>query len=147
MLIRTILLIILTVNTLIFSLNEKGYSRTPKKDQQIMVWPKDWSNSLGKTVILEGRAANAKMGALLQGKENSIWIDGLDSWPESIFTKGDKREVLRVTGIVIKKDDLPVFIQKAGDPQGAGMPVKSQDNVEREKWRYLLKNATWEVIK
>src|SRR5262249_40869799 len=38
-------------------------------------WPNDWSARLGQEITLEGAAVDAKLGALLLGEENSIWID------------------------------------------------------------------------
>src|ERR1700722_11175683 len=86
--------------------------------ERVMAWPKDWSGYLGQMVTLEGKAANSKLGALLLGKDEAIWIDGLDSWPVGFYS-GDQSKRLRVTGTVIMKDDLPVFVQKPGEPQEA----------------------------
>jgi hypothetical protein len=108
-------------------------------------WPNDWSGHIGQTVTLEGRAANAKLGAVLKGKEGAIWIDGLDSWPEGYVSGGDGKH-LRVTGTVIKKDDLPVFVQKPGEPPQAGIPVTSEEEREKAKWRYLIKDAKWDAL-
>ncbi len=111
-----------------------------------MAWPKDWSGHVGQTVTLEGRAVDAKIGALLQGQGGAIWIDGLDSWPEGFYSGGDQGKRLRVTGTVIKKDDLPVIVQKPGELPRAGIPVQSEEELERAKWRYLLKDAKWTVL-
>jgi hypothetical protein len=106
-------------------------------------WPKDWSGHVGQTVTLEGTAANAKLGAILQGKDGVIWIEGLDSWPEGFCSGGNQGKRLRVTGVVIRKDDLPVFVQKPGEPPSAGIPVASEEEREKAKRRYLLKDAKW----
>jgi hypothetical protein len=94
-------------------------------------------------MTLEGTAADAKLGALLQGKEGLIWIEGLESWPEGFYSGGDQGKRLRVTGTVIRKDDLPVFVQKPGEPPGAAIPVASEEEREKAKRRYLLKDAKW----
>jgi hypothetical protein len=109
-------------------------------------WPKDWSDHLGRTVTLEGTAADAKLGALLQGEHDTIWIDGLDSWPEGFYSGGEKGKRVRVTGTVIQKDDMPVFLQKPGEPPRAGIPVCSEEELKKAKWRYLLKDAKWTVL-
>jgi hypothetical protein len=114
--------------------------------ERVIAWPNDWSEHVGQRVTLEGAAANAKLGALLLGKESEIWIDGLDSWPEGFYSGGDKGKRLRVTGTVIKKGDLPVFVQKPGEFPSAGIPVKSEQELEKAKWRYLLKDAKWDVL-
>jgi hypothetical protein len=118
----------------------------PDVSVSAMAWPKEWSGHVGRRVTLEGTAANARLGALLQGKENVIWIEGLDSWPEGFYVEGDQGKRLRVTGIVIRKDDLPVFVQKPGEPPRAGIPVGSEEELEKAKWRYLLTDAQWTVL-
>ena len=109
-------------------------------------WPKDWSKHLGQRVTLEGTAANAKVGPLLEGDGEAIWIDGMDYWPEGFYPGQGKGKRLRVTGTVIKRGDLPVFVQKQGELPRAGMPVKNKDELEKAKWRFLLKDATWTVV-
>jgi hypothetical protein len=39
-----------------------------------------------------------------------------------------------------------VFVWKPGDPQRAGMPVASEEELEKQKWRYLLAGAKWTVL-
>ena len=121
-------------------------SNSPSPHERVMAWPKDWSGHLGQTVTLEGTAADAKLGALLQGEEGAIWIDGLDAWPEGFDAGGGRRKHLRVSGTVIKKDNLPVFVQQPGALPRAGMPVQSAEALEKAQWRYLLKDATWTVL-
>jgi hypothetical protein len=120
--------------------------RVPDPQERVMAWPKDWSGHVGQTVTLEGTAADAKLGALLQGEQGAIWIDGVDSWPEGLYSGGDQGKRLRVTGTVIKKDDLPVFVQRPGEPPRAGIPVASEQEMDKAKWRYLLKDAKWTVL-
>jgi hypothetical protein len=113
---------------------------------QRIPWPKDWSKYLGQTVTVEGNAANAKLGALLLGDGKEIWINGLDSWPEGFYSGGDRGKRVRVTGTVIQRDDLPVFVQKPGGPLIQGIPVQSEEEKQRAKWRYLLRDAKWTVL-
>jgi hypothetical protein len=68
----------------------------PTVEDRPAAWPKDWSKHLGQTVTLEGRAADAKLGALLEGDGRDIWIDGLDHWPEELYTGDGKGKRLRV---------------------------------------------------
>lgn len=100
-------------------------------EARIQAWPKDWSGHIGQTVTLEGTAANVKLGAFLQGRDGEIWIDGLDSWPEGFYSGGDQGKRLRVIGMVIKKDDLPVFVQKPGELPREGIPVASEKDGRR----------------
>lgn len=65
-------------------------------------WPDDWMKSVGKTVILEGTAQDGDFGARLVEDTHLVWIDGLDAWPKELSGKR-----LRVTGVVILRNDLP----------------------------------------
>lgn len=118
----------------------------PSRQEQITAWPRDWSSHVGQTVTLEGTAVDLKFGARLHGDRNAIWIDGLDAWPDGFYSGGDQGKRLRVSGVVIKRDDLPVFFQKPGEPIRQGMPVKSEQELATAKWRYLLKNAKWTIL-
>jgi hypothetical protein len=109
----------------------------------VMSWPEDWSTFLGQTVTLEGRAANAKLGALLDNGTDIIWIDGLNKWPEGFYPGEGKGKPLRVTGTVIKRDDLHVFIQEPGGPVKAGIPVPSKADLEKARGRFLLTDVRW----
>lgn len=109
-------------------------------------WPKDWSALLGQTVTLEGTAADAKCGAMLVGETGMIWIDGLDGWPVGFYDGGTQGKRLRVTGTVIERDDLPVFVQKPGEAVPAGIAVHSEAELQKAKWRFLLKDARWTVV-
>lgn len=109
-------------------------------------WPKDWSKHIGQTVTLEGTAGNAKLGAMLHGNGQTIWIDGLDAWPEGYYQGGDKGKRVRVTGKVIERSDLPVFEQKPGEPPRAGIPVQQGGDVKAARRRFLLTDAKWTLI-
>lgn len=117
-----------------------------RAEDRAMAWPKDWSGQVGQKVTLEGTAADAKLGALLVGDGGSVWIDGLDRWPEGLSGGGDKGKRLRVTGTVIKRDDLPVFVEKPGELPRGGEPVPAEKEVEKAKWRFLLTDAKWTVL-
>jgi hypothetical protein len=56
--------------------------------ESVIAWPADWSRHMGQTVTVEGTAANAKLGALLEGKDGEIWIDDLHSWPADFDENG-----------------------------------------------------------
>ena len=99
-----------------------------------------WSQFLLKEVTVEGLAQNAKFGAYLQLSDpsKSIWINSLSFWPEKY--RGKK---VSVTGTVIKRYDLPVFIQKIGEPSRTGIPVREGTDLHSASKRYLLENARW----
>jgi hypothetical protein len=115
----------------------------PPPKEQASSWPADWSAHLGQTVTLEGTAGNAKEGALLEGEKQTIWIDGLEAWPEGFYGADGKGKRLRVRGTVIRRDDVPVFVQRPGEPPQAGIAVGSEEEAEKARWRFLLKGATW----
>jgi len=121
----------------------------PKPREQAMAWPKDWADHLGKTVTVEGKAIDYKVGAVLESKAGSIYVDkpnGSTHWPNGYWNGDDKSKRLRVTGVVTKRDDLPVFVQRKGALPLQGIPVKSKEEAEKAKWRYLLKDTKWTVI-
>lgn len=111
-----------------------------------MPWPKDWSTHLGESVVLEGVGANAELGALLQEDGLSIWIEGLEAWPPEFEFAANRGKPIRVSGTVIKKDDLPVFVVRRDEPQRAGIPVQSEKDFQTANWRYLLEDAEWTVL-
>jgi hypothetical protein len=129
-----------------YAQSQTGFPGGPSPHERVMAWPPDWSSHVGQTVTLEGTAVDAKLGALLQGQESAIWIDDLRAWPEGFYSGHGQGKRLRVTGMVIKRDDLPVFVQKPGAPPRAGMPVQSEEELDKAKWRYLLKGAKWIVL-
>jgi hypothetical protein len=111
-------------------------------------WPTEWAALRGQRVTVEGKAANAKAGAIVvRGKEDPpIWIDGLASWPAGYDHGGSEGGAcVRVTGIVIERSDLPALVEKPSEPAMQGIPAASDADRERASRRYLLKDATWEV--
>src|SRR5687767_3745954 len=95
---------------------------TPLQQSQAQDWPTDWDELTGKVIVLEGRATNPKMGPVLVGEQNSIWID-LPSWPAEIDTDSPSSTRLRVSGKVIRRADVPVFLHQEGQQDRAGIPV------------------------
>jgi len=110
-------------------------------------WPDDWEAAVGKVVTLEGRAANAFLGAELLGDGAAVWIDGMDRWPEELM-RGEAIGVrIRVTGKVIRRDDVPVVTEPTshGVPVH-GVPVKSEEEAGKARRRYLLAEAKWTLL-
>lgn len=91
-----------------------------------------WAPFVGERITVEGTAANAKMGAMVQLKNVAIFVDGQDRWPDD--WPADAR--VRVTGVVEKRDDMPVV--------APGEPVSS--GVEGSPTRYLLTDPRWERL-
>ena len=101
-----------------------------------------WSKYLSEEVTVEGIAYNSKLGAFVAvNQEEPLWIESFHNWPLGYY---GKRVV--VTGIVIIKHDLLVFIQKEAEPQVTGVPVAEGTDLHLKRKRYLLKNATWNLI-
>jgi hypothetical protein len=97
---------------------------------------------LGQIVTVEGVPEDAKLGALLMiGGARTVWIDGLDAWPPELRGK-----VVEVTGKVIERSDLPVFVHQDGEPERAGIPVGPGTDLEQARRRFLLTEARWKVV-
>lgn len=111
-----------------------------------MAWPRVWSEYAGKQVTLEGTPANAKLGALLVGQDDQVWIDGLEEWPREVFGEDGKGKRLRVTGTVVIRQDLPAYVQKPGEPPKTGIPVQEESQLKTASTRVLLKDATWSPV-
>ena len=102
-------------------------------------WPDGWSAYLGLRVRVEGRAENAKSGALLTGDGPEIWIDGLQEWPADV-PRGTR---VQVTGTVIARADLPVFVDEPGSLPRTGIPVPPGTDLDRAARRFLLTDIRW----
>ncbi len=101
---------------------------------------------LGQKIAIYGTAVNSKLGALLITKDGHIWIDAMKEWPNGYYLGGDSGKNLRVTGIVIEKYDLPVFIQNNGDLRKSEIPVPKGTDLKEASHRYLLQDAKWEIV-
>ena len=83
---------------------------------------------------------------LLFDDGTSIWINELESWPEGFYKGGDEGVVVEVTGVLIGKYDLPVYIQKDGEPAGAGIPVPEGTDLKMASFRLLIDKAKWSKL-
>jgi len=107
-------------------------------------WPSDLSAALGRSVTVEGRAVNMKLGAVIEGEGGHLWIDGLDSWPEDLCKNGDQGKRVRVTGTLIERHDLPVrYPFKEGEHPVAAIIVPEGTDLYAASRRFLLKDARW----
>jgi len=102
-----------------------------------------WPEYLSKEVTVVGIASNGKIGAFVESPDpkKSIWVDSLSHWPEEFI--GNK---VVVTGVVIEKHDIPVFIPKEGELPKTGIPVPEGTDLHTASKRFLLKNAEWKII-
>ena len=100
--------------------------------------PADLPALLGQTITVEGEAQNWKVGPAINTGTYLYWIDRLLEWPEPL--QGRR---LRVTGTLIERHDLPVFIPREGEPPIAGIPVPEGTDLHKASHRYFLTNVTW----
>lgn len=102
----------------------------------------------GKRITVVGEATDYKIGpAVITEDLVTIFIDNLESWPEEYYLKNDSSKTIRITGKLIVKKDLPVFIQREGEPIRQGIPMPEGTDLKEARKRYVLKNATWKFIK
>src|SRR5258706_8133191 len=97
---------------------------------------------LGQQVTLEGIAEARKLGALLHGSNFEAWIDGLQDWPRPYV--GQR---VKVTGVLEERHDLPVYIQKPGEPVAGGIPVPEGTDLREASRRYVVRDAKWGLIR
>ena len=103
--------------------------------------PPDLRDRLGQQVTLDGVAETRKLGAALRGSGFDVWIDRMERWPAEAL--GRK---VRVTGILEERQDLPVYIQKTGEPPAAGIPVPEGTDLREASRRYLVRDSKWSLI-
>lgn len=104
--------------------------------------PSPWEAALGRELTVEGVARRAKLGPMVETGGGGIWIDGPHGfWPEGVVGRR-----VKVTGTVVRKDDLPVFIPRPGEPMKAGIPVPEGTDLEEARIRYLLASPRWERL-
>jgi hypothetical protein len=66
-------------------------------------------------------------------------------WPDGYYKGGSNGVKVRVTGTVIERHDLPVFVQEDSIMK-TGMPVQKGTDLKKASHRFLLSNAKWEII-
>ncbi len=105
-----------------------------------------WREKLGQRVTVRGEAHNAKMGALLQGEGFTISVDlPGDAWPDGLYHGDDKGELVEVTGLVVQRNDLPVFIPEPGEPMRQSVHVPPGSDPDEARKRYVLENVEWKL--
>lgn len=119
--------------------------QTIKEDLQ----NKDLKEFTGKRITIIGQTINMKMGALLitENGEN-IWMEGLDSWPDGYYVNEHDAKTVKVTGVLIEKNDLPVFIpDEKNSVIQQGIPNPKKSNLKEASRRYLFKDYKYSIIK
>lgn len=102
---------------------------------------------VGKKITLIGKTVNAKLGAALVLENGQhIWLDEMGSWPNGYYTENESKSA-EVTGVLIERYDLPVFISSTNDSlKQQGIPVPKGTNLKEASHRYLLKSYNWHEI-
>jgi hypothetical protein len=96
---------------------------------------------IGQSVALEGIAEARKLGAALRGEGFEVWLDRAD-WPRELVGRR-----VRVTGVLEERHDLPVYIQRPGEPVAAGIAVPEGSDLQHASRRYVIRDATWGLIR
>jgi hypothetical protein len=111
-------------------------------DGAAVVHPDSLQSSVGQRVRLVGVAEPWKLGAALRGADIFVWIDGLPDWPSGYV---DHR--VQVVGILEVRNDLPVFVQRPDDLPKQGMPVPEGTDIDAASRRYVVRDATWSLLR
>ncbi|KMQ62378.1 hypothetical protein ACM40_08765 [Chryseobacterium sp. BLS98] len=107
----------------------------------------DLKEFIGKRITVTGQTINMKLGALLITENGeSIWMEGMDSWPDGYYVNESETKTVKVTGTLTEKNDLPVFIASDSTIQ-QGMPQPEGTDLETAGNRYLLKDYQYTVLK
>ncbi|MDP1660481.1 MAG: hypothetical protein Q8L55_01075 [Phycisphaerales bacterium] len=97
---------------------------------------------VGRTVTVEGKAENRKVGSCVEGAGKSWWVYQVEThWSQSV--RGRR---VRVTGVVRERSDLPVFIPKEGAWEQAGIPLPPGSDLEAARKRLVIADATWQLL-
>ena len=108
----------------------------------------DWSKRIGTKVVVTGKAVNHKIGAYLLTNKGGIYIDLPEThWPNELYFGGDNGETVTVTGTVVERNDLPVFIPNPNEPQIQGIPVSEGTDLEKASKRFVLESVEWNKTK
>jgi hypothetical protein len=101
-------------------------------------------SAVGQRVSLVGVAEPRKLGAALRGADFYVWVDGLLDWPPGYV--GQKVEVI---GVLEERHDLPVFVADTPEERMRvqGTPVPSGTDLKAASRRYVVRDATWSVLR
>jgi len=113
---------------------------TPYEDTKVA----EFEEKLGQRVTFEGLAVNMKLGAGLKIGDHTLFMDGMSTWPDAYHNGGGEPKRVTVTGTLIVRHDLPVFVQEEGAPIMTGMPVPPGTDLHEASRRYLLTDFSYE---
>ena len=100
---------------------------------------------VGKKITIIGKTVNVKDGSILIVEDEiNIWMDEMESWPDGFYNSEEDTKTLKVTGILIERNDLPVYIPDENTPiYQQAMPFSKGADLKKESHRYLLKDYKW----
>ena len=102
---------------------------------------------VGKKIIIIGKSTNEKIGAAVTlSNDKRIYIEDFNSWPKNYYLGESKSKTVKIKGILIERNDLPVFIAN-DDELKQGMSVPKGTDLKQASHRFLLKNVSWKIIK
>ena len=94
--------------------------------------PRDaMQGKIGTRVQLEGTASNAKGGAVIEGPDGPVYIEGLDRWPPDVRGKR-----VRVDGLLVSRKLFP-------DPETD--PARPQ-HAAAAGMQFVLERASWSLL-
>lgn len=132
-----------------------SYSQTKRRDKATVITnftEINFKKYVGKKITIVGKSTNEKIGAtvtLSNGKR--IYIDDFDSWPKNYYLGENQSKTIKITGILVERNDLP--IQEYPDSDSTSFLVKQAIQVpkgtdlKKASHRFLLKNVSWKVLK
>ncbi|MCI3937197.1 hypothetical protein MQX03_08290 [Chryseobacterium aahli] len=124
----------------IFACSTTNQTDNPKNDEIKQL--------LGKNVTFIGKTVNMKLGAaLILENGQRIWMDEMHSWPDGFYTEKETKSA-KVTGVLIERHDLPVFVPNENDSiMQQGIPAPKDTDLKEASHRYLFTKYKWNEIK
>lgn len=122
-----------------------------KQTRSILSSPKQrpWKDRIGEKITIEGKAINWKVGAAVYYDDNQMLFVDLPEghWPLELYHGQEEGELVRVTGIIAERSDLPVFIRDPNEMLVQGIEVPPGTDLKEASKRILLESITWELVK
>jgi hypothetical protein len=103
---------------------------------------------IGKRITVKGKTVNLKGGAaLILENGTQIWMDDMESWPLGYFINEQDTKIVKVSGILIERNDLPVFIYKDNDSLiQQGIPMPEGTDLNKASHRFVFEKYEWVVV-
>lgn len=102
----------------------------------------DWSPHRGRCVRLLGYVGGAKIGPRLQSGARTIAVALRDPPGDSAWWALPGGSRVRVQGVVTERADLPVIVNKKGEPALQGIAVPEGTDLDKARRRDVLEQAS-----